>query len=75
MMLPVTIWNGSKDEANEFSAAAINNCDCEQTTGHVCATHRDMKTDQQYLDTLIFYRRNRDRLNAEERMEAPPNEP
>lgn len=73
MKWPMMIWNGSKAEAVELSAAALHNCECDQPSNRTCATHRDMKTDQKYLDDLVFYRRQRDKLNAEERLEARPN--
>lgn len=66
----MTVWNGSKAEAEEFSAAALHNCECDQPSNRVCATHRDMKTNQQYLNDLVNMRRQRDKLNAEERLEA-----
>lgn len=55
-------------EATEFMAAVVRycDCDCDHVARRVCATHQAMKTDQKYLDDLLFYRRQRDKLNAEE---------
>lgn len=72
-----TVWKGTAEEGRELDAACLRWCACtyDQESGlrkTTCSMHMlilDQKIlDQKILDDLLFYRRVRNRLVAEEEM-------
>jgi hypothetical protein len=53
----VTVWHGPDEALQALAAAVANNCVCDPTIPHVCASHR-MLSDQRILDHLAFVAAN-----------------
>jgi hypothetical protein len=70
-------WNGTEAERDELLKAMDDNCACtysEMTQARMttCGAHQLLTGDQQALDRLLFARRIRDRLDAEEQSNDSP---
>jgi hypothetical protein len=65
-----TIWNGTAAESAALLRAIERHCTCEVgITGallRACATHAALVNNQRFLDGVLFARRLRQRLIAEE---------
>lgn len=61
----LTSWKGTPAEATELLAAVKNNCECEPSLE--CSLHEAVRTDQQFLDDLLYVRSRR-RLYFREEM-------
>jgi hypothetical protein len=64
-------WHGTSAESGELLAAVEHNCGCQfdDEVGmrvSTCPPHDALVKDQRWLNGLLFMRRQRDRLNAEE---------
>jgi hypothetical protein len=70
MTTPQVVWNGSREESQVLVDAIARNCVCQFGMMGVristCPPHDMLVRDQKSLDTLLFYRRIRARLVAEE---------
>ena len=71
----VGIWRGTDSERAELLYALDQNCACTYD-GHgartsTCGAHGLLTADQSTLDHLLFGRRMRGRLNAEEGITQP----
>ncbi len=68
--MPYNIWHGTETEGAELVAAINRNCTCQYTPQGVrlstCGVHTAFVTDQRWLDDMLFMRRIRDHLNAQE---------
>ncbi len=64
-----TVWNGTRDQADELCTILGRNCACgadpKQPTPH-CAPHAMLLGDQRALDGLLFARHILQRLLQEE---------
>ena len=65
----LSVWKGSPDEAYALILAIDNNCDCVRGTdgkrSRMCGAHQAMN-DQHFMDYVLFLRRVREYLLAEE---------
>lgn len=59
-----TRWNGTDDEASLLLGIIKKSCDCQDT--FECSMHRLIRTDQRFLDGLLWGRRNAGRYRDEE---------
>ena len=66
-------WHGTQAETFALLQALSRNCSCEVTAEgerlKTCSAHRMLLEDQRALDGLVFVRRLRERLEAEEMSE------
>jgi hypothetical protein len=64
------VWNGSEDESRDLLDVLERHCACEISADGrqitVCAPHYALVHSQRFLDGLLFARRIRCRLIAEE---------
>jgi hypothetical protein len=76
--LPPLIWNGTSAEGRELTNAINRNCTCGPygmlgVRASTCAAHEAFLSEQRFLDGLLWMRRLKDRINAEEHgTEATP---
>ncbi len=65
-----TVWHGSQEEALDLLQALSRHCACvinaEGLRLSTCSTHRMLTDDQRAIDGLLWARRIRARLQAEE---------
>jgi hypothetical protein len=71
----LAVWRGTAEEKAALDAALERHCRCVKGPDGVrvvrCAVHALLR-DQHALDRLLFYRRLRDRLVAEEATPSGP---
>lgn len=75
----MVVWHGTQNESFDLQTAVSRNCGCQYGTdglreGPLCAAHQGMTTDQRWLNGLLFMRRQRVRLEAEEFLERRRDE-
>ncbi len=71
LVMKTIIWHGSTAEGRELVTAISHNCTCASAAfgmqpSRVCDTHDAFVHDQAFVDRLVFYRRERQKLLAEE---------
>jgi hypothetical protein len=62
------VWHGSSDEAAALTLAIVHNCACDGKT--CCGAHLAL-FDQRWLDSILFFRWMRERLEWEEGLLCP----
>jgi hypothetical protein len=64
------VWNGTEAESRDLLDVLARHCACEYSVSgartRVCAPHYALAHTQRFLDGMLFARRIRDRLLAEE---------
>lgn len=69
-MAPSVTWNGTDAEGAELLHVLQENCTCTRWTSgavrEMCAGHKALTTEQRFNDGLVYARRMRDCLRAEE---------